>query len=231
MGWTTSEGADSPANGGFRMPASGDRSSRYGPAYGNRPSTNPRGRARRYGDLGTGRQRRQPDNGRPLRLALDAERRGRAARARVGDCRGAKQADLSLGSMAAEQAVGFDMQSPDGRSGAASTRDCGLPRRVTTPCRRAVASANNIARADGPAQVVNAADPCHRRNAQSIAFDIGRDRLEMLSRRAPDPAQRTSRPPTPAQPKRQIPIGRAPHTAGSFLGDFPTPDGVRNSLR
>jgi len=98
---------------------------------------------------------------------------------------------------------------------------------MPTPCRRDAASANDIARADGPARVVRRVDLCRdRRNSQSIAFDIGRDRLEPRSRRAPDPAQRTSRPPTPAQPKRQIPISRALHTAGSFLGDFPTPDGV-----
>ncbi|MGD0764124.1 MAG: hypothetical protein ABR929_13215, partial [Roseiarcus sp.] len=41
----------------------------------------------------------------------------------------------------------------------------------------------------------------------------------------------TPRLPTPAQPKHQIPISPALHTAGSFLGDFPTPDGVRNSSR
>jgi hypothetical protein len=32
-----------------------------------------------------------------------------------------------------------------------------------------------------------------------------------------------------AQPEHQIPISPGLHTAGSFLGDFPTPDGVRNS--
>jgi hypothetical protein len=103
---------------------------------------------------------------------------------------------------------------------------------MPTPCRRDAASANDIARADRRARVVRRVDLCRdRRNGQSIAFDIGRDRLETLSRRASDPAQRTSRPSTPAQTKRQIPINRALHTAGSFLGDFPTPDGVRNSSR
>ena len=61
--------------------------------------------------------------------------------------------------------------------------------------------------------------------------DIGRDRLETPSRCASDQAQRASRPPAPAQPEHQIPISPALHTAGSFLGDFPTPDGVRNSSR
>ena len=46
-----------------------------------------------------------------------------------------------------------------------------------------------------------------------------------------DEAPRASRPAAPAQPKHQIPISPALHTAGSFLGDFPTPDGVRNSSR
>jgi hypothetical protein len=103
---------------------------------------------------------------------------------------------------------------------------------MPSPCRRDTASAIDNPRADHPAHVVSAADPRqNRRNRQSIAFDIGRDRLETLSRCAPDPPQRTSRPPTPAQPEHQIPISRALHTAGSFLGDFPTPDGVRNSSR
>lgn len=34
-----------------------------------------------------------------------------------------------------------------------------------------------------------------------------------------------------AQPTTQIPISLGPHTAGSFLGDFRTPSGVRNSSR
>ena len=103
---------------------------------------------------------------------------------------------------------------------------------MPTPCRRDAASANDIARADHRARVVRRVDLCRdRRNGQSIAFDIGRHRLETLSRRASAPAPRTSLPSTSAQPKRQIPINRALHTAGSFLGDFPTPDGVRNSSR
>lgn len=103
---------------------------------------------------------------------------------------------------------------------------------MPTPCRRDAASASDIAHADHRARIVRRVDLCRdRRNGQSIAFEIGRDRLETLLRYAPDPAPRTSRPSTPAQPKRQIPISRALHTAGSFLGDFPTPDGVRNSSR
>jgi hypothetical protein len=35
----------------------------------------------------------------------------------------------------------------------------------------------------------------------------------------------------PAQPTPQISISLRPHTAGSFLGDFGTPSGVRNSSR
>jgi hypothetical protein len=77
---------------------------------------------------------------------------------------------------------------------------------MPTPCRRDAASAIDNPRADGPARVVSAADPCqNRRNGQSIAFDIGRDRLETLSRCAPDPAQRTSRPPTPDKTKTSNP--------------------------
>ena len=53
----------------------------------------------------------------------------------------------------------------------------------------------------------------------------------MLSRCASNQAPSTSRPSTPAQPKHQISMSRALHTAGSFLGDFPTPEGVRNSSR
>lgn len=53
----------------------------------------------------------------------------------------------------------------------------------------------------------------------------------MRSRCASNQAPSASRPSTPAQPKHQIPISPALHTAGSFLGDFPTPDGVRNSSR
>ena len=103
---------------------------------------------------------------------------------------------------------------------------------MPSPRRRDAASAIDNPRANGPARVVSAADPCQaRRNGQSIAFDIGRDRLGTLSQCASDPAQRTSRPPTLAQPEHQIPISSALHTAGSFLGDFPTPDGVRNSSR
>jgi hypothetical protein len=98
---------------------------------------------------------------------------------------------------------------------------------MPTPCRRHLASAIGILRADRPVRVVSTADPRqNRQNGQSLAFDIGRDRLEMLSRCASDPPQRTPRLPIPAQPKRQISIRRALHTAGSFLGDFPTPDGV-----
>ena len=41
----------------------------------------------------------------------------------VEDCSGVRQGDLVLASMAAEYAVGLDMQSPDSRSGMASTRD------------------------------------------------------------------------------------------------------------
>ena len=84
----------------------------------------------RYGDLGTGRWRRQPEDGRPLPLALDAERRGRAARAPVGRCPGARQADLVLASMAAEQAVGLEMQSPDSRSGVASPATAAIGRHL-----------------------------------------------------------------------------------------------------
>ena len=90
----------------------------------------------RYGDLGAERRRRLPDGVRPLPLAFSAERLRWAARSAGRRCPGVRQADLGLASMAAELAVGFDMQSPDSRSGAASTRDCGSPRRVTTPSSR-----------------------------------------------------------------------------------------------
>jgi hypothetical protein len=103
---------------------------------------------------------------------------------------------------------------------------------IPTPCRRPVASAIDTLRADRRARAVRRADLCRdRRNGQSIASDFGRDRRAILSRCAPAEAQCTPRPPTAAQPKHQIPISRALHTAGSFLGDFPTPDGVRNSSR
>jgi len=103
---------------------------------------------------------------------------------------------------------------------------------IRTPCRRHLASAIGALRADRRARVVRRADLCRdRRNGQSIAFDIGRDRLAILSRCAPAEAQCAPWPPAPAQPEHQISISRALHTAGSFLGDFPTPDGVRNSSR
>ena len=41
----------------------------------------------------------------------------------------------------------------------------------------------------------------------------------------------TPHPSPTTQPSPQIPISRAPHTAGSFLGDFRTPRGARNSSR
>jgi hypothetical protein len=103
---------------------------------------------------------------------------------------------------------------------------------IPTPCRRAVASAIGTLRAHRLARVVRRADPCRdRRNGPPIVSDVSRLCLETLSRCASGEAQRTSRPPTPAQPKHQIPIRRALHTACSFLGDFPTPNGVRNSSR
>ena len=103
---------------------------------------------------------------------------------------------------------------------------------IPTRCRRAVASAIGTLRAHRLARVVRRADPCRdRRNGQPIVSDFSRLCLETLSRYASGEAQRTLRPPTPAQAKHQIPIRRALHSAGSFLGDFPTPNGVRNSSR
>jgi len=103
---------------------------------------------------------------------------------------------------------------------------------IPTPCRRAVASAIGTRRAHRLARVVRRADPCHdRRNGQPIVSDVSRLCLETLSRCVSGEAQRTSRTPTPAQPKHQIPIRRALHTAGSFFGDFRTLASVRNSSR
>ena len=85
-------------------------------------------------------------------------------------------------------------------------------------------------RAHGVNRLLGRADTCreHRKHLPTD-LDIGLDRLETLSQCASDEAQSTSPPYTPAQPKHQIPISNALHIAGSFLGDFPTPDGVRNS--
>jgi hypothetical protein len=111
-------------------------------------------------------------------------------------------------------------------------RRCDPARFIPTPCRRHVAPANDALCAHRRAGVVPCADPCrHRRKRLPALPDIGRDRQEMLSRCASNQAPSTSRPSTPAQPKHQIAISRALHTAGSFLGDFPTPEGVRNSSR
>ena len=90
----------------------------------------------RYGDLGAERRRRLPDGVRPLPLAFSAERLRWAARSAGRRCSGARQADLVLTSATTGLAIGFDMQSLDSRSGATSTRDCGSPRRVTTPSSR-----------------------------------------------------------------------------------------------
>jgi len=139
-------------------------------------------------------------------------------------------------------AAGACASSRPSNAGCSRARRLGLPQQpgrrrdparfIPTLCRRAVASANNISRADGPARVVSTADPCHdRRKWPPTVSDIGRDRPEMFSLCASDKAQRTSPPCNLAQPKHQIPISSALHTAGSFLGDFPTPDGVRNSSR
>jgi hypothetical protein len=62
-------------------------------------------------------------------------------------------------------------------------------------------------------------------------LDFGLDRLQTLLQCASNKVLRTSRPYTPAQPKHQIPIRPTRHTAGSFLGDFRTPNGIRNSSR
>jgi hypothetical protein len=111
-------------------------------------------------------------------------------------------------------------------------RRCDPARFIPTPCRRHVAPANDTSRAHRRAAVVTCADPCrHRRKRLPALPDLGRDRQEMLFRCASNQAQSASRPSTRAQPKHQIAISRALHTAGSFLGDFPTPEGVRNSSR
>jgi hypothetical protein len=103
---------------------------------------------------------------------------------------------------------------------------------IPTQCRRQVVSADNTSRALRIAGFVRNTNPCcDRHKVRSKASDVGRERLDIFSLCASNEAQRTARPRAPAQPKHQIPITRALHIAGSFLGDFPTPDGVRNSSR
>src|SRR5579862_8536927 len=68
----------------------------------------------------------------------------------------------------------------------------------------------------------------HRKHLPT-ELDIALDHLETLSLCASHKAQRTSRPCTPAQPKHQILITPALHTAGSFLGDFRTPETLHDS--
>ena len=103
---------------------------------------------------------------------------------------------------------------------------------IPTPCRRLVAPANDNMCAHGLNRLFGRADNCRdHRNHLPTDLDIGLDRLETFLQRASNNAQRTSGPYNPASPKHQIPIRPALHTAGSFLGDFRTPNGIRNSSR
>ena len=59
---------------------------------------------------------------------------------------------------------------------------------------------------------------CDDRRSLSVLLDSTLSGLSRLAARGPTVAD-------------EIAITRALHTAGSFLGDFPTPEGVRNSSR
>jgi hypothetical protein len=148
-------------------------------------------------------------------------------------CKSTSAAALSL--LRRAHAHHRDLRTLDAAARAArSTRGAVVTRRgfIPTPCRCHVAPANGTSRAHHRVGVVTLRRflPLLSKTPTS-APDIGRDRQEMLSRCASNQAQSTSRPSTPAQPKHQIAISRALHIAGSLLGNFPTPDGVRNSSR
>ena len=105
-------------------------------------------------------------------------------------------------------------------------------RLIPTRCRRLDASANDSSRASRRARAFRRRDPGRNPpNGPPKAWNFARERLAKPSRSPSNQAQRTSRPPTPAQPKHQIPIGSGLHTEGSFLGDFRTPNRIRNSSR
>jgi hypothetical protein len=92
--------------------------------------------------------------------------------------------------------------------------------RQTTPCAPTVAPVSSFALI--PAAIVENA---YQRSRRSVVI---------AKKCAPGRIQSSAEHFTtvhPAQPKHQIAISRALHTAGSFLGDFPTPEGVRNSSR
>jgi hypothetical protein len=103
---------------------------------------------------------------------------------------------------------------------------------MPTLCRCLTGTAIETLRTHRHARAVMHSDPRrHRRLCLPVASDQRRDRssrpLEWRSRRA----RRTLNPSTLAQPNPQIPISLGPDTAGSFLGDFRTPSGIRNSSR
>jgi hypothetical protein len=103
---------------------------------------------------------------------------------------------------------------------------------MPTLCRCHVASAIDTPWARRLAHIVKHADPGrHQRLCPPVASDqcpVGPEKLlPCRLRRARTPLQ----PSASAQPNPQIPISLGPDTAGSFLGDFRTPGGVRNSSR
>jgi hypothetical protein len=103
---------------------------------------------------------------------------------------------------------------------------------MPTLCRCLTGTAIDTSRTDRNARAAMHSNPArHRRLCLPVASDRYPDRpprpLEWRSRRA----RRTPNLSTLAQPNPRIPIGLGPDTAGSFLGDFRTPGGVRNSSR
>jgi hypothetical protein len=92
--------------------------------------------------------------------------------------------------------------------------------RQTTPCAPTVAPASSLALI--PAAIVENA---YQRSRISV----------VIARKCPPDAHSMKRRTLHDRPPRHnqniIAISRALHTAGSFLGDFPTPQGVRNSSR
>jgi hypothetical protein len=103
---------------------------------------------------------------------------------------------------------------------------------MPTLCRCHVASAIDTPRVRQFARIVERAGPRrHRRFCLPVAPDRCPDRTAKPPERRSRAARRTPGSPPPAQPNPQIPINLRPHIAGSFLGDFRTPTGVRSSLR
>ena len=91
------------------MPAITGRGSGCGPASGNRPSTNPRGRARRYGDLKILVLRCRGRGACNLTLTGASEQRQRSLIAQLWQGPGGRPVDLAVISAVVELAVDLEV--------------------------------------------------------------------------------------------------------------------------